>query len=317
MEESIKEKIEKVLFSDNVIKGFDLLHNSGELQNILPELDAIIGFEQFDEEHTSEHHHLDLYHHTLEAVQNTDKNQQALRWAALFHDFGKAANDKDGNPIRKEKVDQETGKKKYTFIGHDKKSGEISEDIMKRLKFDEKSSELIKKLVTFHERDVEPLIQKEKNMIKFLNDFGTENVDELVSIKTADINAQKPETRKEKLEELRTFEKYAGEISKNMKQAQNAPKGPELPVTNSDLIKFIPPGPGIKEAMTYLKNIYKDGMSRDELLIAAKQELITISQKYPEQQKQQGKNEVPDKRGISQMNKQTNEKQSNEKQEQR
>jgi tRNA nucleotidyltransferase (CCA-adding enzyme) len=119
-----------------------------------------------------------------------------VRWATLLHDIGK----------EKARVRDEAGRDR--FIGHDKISGEMSIDIMKRLKFDNASVQKISKLIYLHQAEPE----KRHKLKHFLRHLGAENLEDWHAMRQADIKAHKPEkiehgmqiysARKEKIDDI-------------------------------------------------------------------------------------------------------------------
>lgn len=93
------------------------LRNQQLLDEILPELAALIGLEQ-----TGPYHQEDAYTHTLNVIRNLPADAStALRLAAVFHDIGK-------RDVRT--YDQEKGI--YHFYRHEQKSLEMLEEVCQR-----------------------------------------------------------------------------------------------------------------------------------------------------------------------------------------
>lgn len=89
--ERINDELSKIMRSPRPSVGLRLLHESGLLSLILPELEALKGVE------TKEGRgHKDNFAHTLKVVDNVAarSDNEWLRWAALLHDIGKPATKK-------------------------------------------------------------------------------------------------------------------------------------------------------------------------------------------------------------------------------
>lgn len=78
-----KEWFKKLITSKNIRKELENEENLKILLKIMPELKDMIGFE-----HKHPHHHLDVWNHTILAMENSDSNYE-IRLALLLHDIGK------------------------------------------------------------------------------------------------------------------------------------------------------------------------------------------------------------------------------------
>lgn len=131
--ERIRVELEKILLASHPGDGLRALHRLGLLPYTFPELLPTIGFEQ------NEFHTADVFDHTIEVIEKTPLDK-TLRFAALYHDIGKA---------HTLSVDD---KGRRHFYDHEKVSGEISIDSMRRLRFSNDDIDAISTLVKLHMR---------------------------------------------------------------------------------------------------------------------------------------------------------------------
>lgn len=123
--EAIKQMMDKGI----VINGFiRWMYNLGILQHIMPE------FTDLDTYNQPQKHHLhNVWEHTL-AVINHCGNDKVLRWAALFHDIGKAT----------------TFDERANYHGHEFESEKIAQKIVLRMRFSNEDMREILHLVRNH-----------------------------------------------------------------------------------------------------------------------------------------------------------------------
>src|SRR5216110_4070878 len=118
--ERIREELVKIFLSPNRVRGWDLLDSSGLMRAILPEVDAMKGCAQPEQFHPEG----DVFQHTRLMLQFLpEKVSVPLVFAVLLHDVAKP---------RTATVD-ETGR--IRFNAHDRIGAEMTEEIMRRLRF--------------------------------------------------------------------------------------------------------------------------------------------------------------------------------------
>jgi poly(A) polymerase/tRNA nucleotidyltransferase (CCA-adding enzyme) len=129
--ERIREELVRLLAAPEPSIGFRLLHRSGLLALLLPELEAGSGVEQRGRQPgTPALHCFDVLEHSLRSCDAAPPDNLVVRLAALLHDIGK--------PVTLERT--ESGDLK--FHGHELASTELAEGLLRRLRF---SNEIIRR----------------------------------------------------------------------------------------------------------------------------------------------------------------------------
>lgn len=179
----------------------------------LPEFDRAMETKQHHP-----HHQYSVGEHILQSLLAV-RADRILRLTMLFHDIGK--------PVVKT-VDEDGT---THFHGHAAVSAELAAQILKRLKFDNDTVAMVKKLVLYHDygNSVEPTMRILRHA---LNRIGEEAFPALFEVKYADIMAQSDYLRREKLERLKSWERMYGEV---LRQNQCVSLK-TLAVSGSDLI---------------------------------------------------------------------------------
>jgi tRNA nucleotidyltransferase (CCA-adding enzyme) len=188
--ERIRDEFGKILITSNTRKAMCDLWYLGLLYRIMPELDDCAFVEQ-----NNPYHCEDVFGHILSVVENI-KSNEALRLSALFHDICKPqckTTDEEG-------IDH--------FYNHAEESSLKAEEILKRMKYDNKTIEKVKTLVKYHDRE----ITGSKSIRKLLNLIGEENFRDLLKVKEADIKAQNSKYYDERIEKLIEIENKVNKI---------------------------------------------------------------------------------------------------------
>jgi poly(A) polymerase len=119
--ERIREELVKILSHPSRVRGFDLLDQSGLLEEILPEIEALKGCEQPPQFHPEG----DVFVHTRAMLGLLPPEAPAtLALAVLFHDIGKP-------PTFRYHADED----RIRFSGHDRVGASMTEKLMERLRF--------------------------------------------------------------------------------------------------------------------------------------------------------------------------------------
>lgn len=182
--ERIQAELVKLLVSDNP----DYIHKAyalGITKVILPEYDGIVGVVQ-----NTPNHIYTVDKHTRIALKSIEADT-ALRLTMLLHDIGKPEVKKtlaDGRDI---------------FYRHPEVGARMAKSVLKRLKFDNATSDKVVRLVKWHglKYNAEPT-----DVRKALNRVGRDIFEDFMKVQTADVLAKSPMVIEKKLELLKEKE---------------------------------------------------------------------------------------------------------------
>lgn len=168
--ERIQVELDKLLISKEPWK-IKLAYETGITKWILPEFDSMMKTNQ-----NNPYHLYSVGEHTLRTLQATEADHY-IRWAALLHDVGKPyvkTTDESG-------IDH--------FYGHEQKSYEIAKSILKNLKFDNKTIDIVSRMTASHGYSIS---LNKKAVRRSIYKIGEDIFPSLLLLKKADLAAKSP-----------------------------------------------------------------------------------------------------------------------------
>lgn len=170
-DERIQKEINPILLSD---KPSLYINEFKEVFfTLFPPLRNCYGFDQ----KCPKWHNLDIFNHIMKVLDST-KCDLVLRMSAFFHDMGKY----DCYVLDENGIGH--------FYNHAVKSEEYARFYLTKYKYNKYFIDRVCHLVYFHDY---PLVAKEKNVLRFIYQFGTKDLDLYLGLKRADILGQNPE----------------------------------------------------------------------------------------------------------------------------
>ena len=243
----------KLLVGKNPSLGLRVFVESGLSLYVMPELNEL------KMEVDPNHHHKDVYEHTLTVVDRVSP-KAISRLSALLHDVGK--------PKTK---GIENGK--VHFRHHEVVGAKMAKEILKNLKFDKKTIQAVAHLVEQHLRPhTFKMGWSDSAVRRYIVDAG-EYMDELNELVRADVTTKNKEKEKEIFDNLDLMEKRIEEVKEKEEISKLRP-----PLTGDEVMKLfnLQPGPRVGEIM---KALYEQRINEGEV---SKEEAITLAKKIYE-----------------------------------
>lgn len=233
--ERIQTELVKMLVSphpDYLRNAYDM----GVTKVFFPEFDRAMETEQHHP-----HHMYSVGEHILHSLAYVPADK-VLRLTMLLHDIGKP----DTLTIDEKGITH--------FYNHESLSAEMAKTILRRLKFDNDTINMVYKLVMYHDygNSVEPTLQIVRRAV---NKIGEDAFPALFQVKYADMMAQSDYLRDEKLKRLESWKQLYAEIC----EKQQCVSLKTLAVTGSDLIAAgMKPGKELGEVLQKLLQLVLD-----------------------------------------------------------
>ncbi len=246
--ERINVELNKILASPVPSIGLTLMHNSGLLEYVLPELERMSGIER-----RGKHAHKDNFEHTMKVLDNVAKRTDDLwvRWAALLHDIGK--------PTTKA-YDPKHG---WTFHQHEVVGSKMVPQIFRRLKLPmNEPMRFVQKLVFLHMRPIvlsEDLVT-DSAVRRLLFEAG-DDIEKLMTLCEADITSGIDAKVKQFLKNFQLVRAKMQDLEERDRVRNFQP-----PITGDIIMKTynLPPCAAIGEIKEVIKNAILDGIIPNE-----------------------------------------------------
>ncbi|MBE5910594.1 CCA tRNA nucleotidyltransferase [Pseudobutyrivibrio sp.] len=247
--ERIQVEMVKLVTSDHPERIRDV-YLTGLTNVFFPEFNAMMECDQINK-----HHMYTVGEHTIVSM-GLVPNDKVVRLSMLLHDIAK--------PVCK--TTDENGQNHFKM--HPVKGAEMARAVLRRLKFDNDTTDRVANLVKNH--DDRPEIN-ERNVRRMIIRVGKDNFDDLISVKKADTLAQSMYHREEKLAYIDELEK----AYKAIIEAGDCLRIKDLKINGKDLIDMgLPQGQQIGQVLGTLFEEVIDNPSlndREYLLKRAKE----------------------------------------------
>ena len=199
------------------ISSFVIYSYNRIISEFIPEIVPMVSFDQHNP-----YHYLDVFAHSCQVlticrIYNADL---ITKLAAFFHDIGKPhCYQDDKNGIRH-------------FKGHGKISADMTDVIMRRLKFDNDTRDKVVQLVYYHDASFEV---GKKYVRRWLNKIGVDQFKRLLVLRRADIMGQSEIHREERIQKLDAVKTCLEEVLKE----KPAFSVKDLEIDGKDVMKYM------------------------------------------------------------------------------
>lgn len=281
--ERIKDELVKIILSDNPVEGTDMLHKTGLLEYVIPELEQGVGVAQ------NRHHIYTIYKHLLLSLKHCPSKKLEVRLAALLHDIAKPQTKRGEGPYA-------------TFYNHDHVGARVARKILTRLRFSNDVIDKVVLLIDNHMFYYNPEEVGEASVRRLIKKVGLENVKDLMDVRISDrLGSGVPKAKPYKLRHL----EYMIE-----KVSQDAVSVKMLKINGNDLMKelSITPGPKIGAILdVLLSEVIEDAAknNREYLLNRAKElmneeldSLREMAKEKIEEKKEEDDKEIKNKHWV-------------------
>jgi tRNA nucleotidyltransferase (CCA-adding enzyme) len=241
--ERVREELDKLMLAKCPSDGFVLMHETGLLRKVLPELEETWGVEQ------NEFHPDDVFFHSVKSCDEAPP-RHVVRWAALLHDIDK--------PKMKRVVDGRT-----VFYRHQEEGAETARRILERLRFPADFTRRVSLLVEQHMFNITDE-WSDGALRRFVAKVGRENLQDLYALRIADMSSRDYESADADVE-------WIEEKIERVLKEDDTLKRSDLAISGGDVMELlgIEGGRRIGEVLqTLLERVMDDpSLNKREILI--------------------------------------------------
>ncbi len=228
--------VEQALMCDHAGEELEQLHALGLLEELVPEVAAMVGFGG------AKQGHKDLWWHTKRVVEQTIK-RRPVRWAALFHDVGKVAT-----------FSREGGK--VSFHGHEIVSAKLFDKAARRIGLEDDFRRHVRFLIRYlgHVESYQP--DWTDSAVRRLFRDTQRHFSDLIALARADITTKHVDKRRRHHARMHELAERAEAIAKKDAELPLLPKGLGTVLIGA---LGIAPGPGLGRLMKELEAAVQRG----------------------------------------------------------
>jgi tRNA nucleotidyltransferase (CCA-adding enzyme) len=251
--ERIKDELAKIILSDSPAEGIEMLHETGLLAYIIPELENGYAMKQ------NRHHIYTIYKHNLLSLKFCPSKKLEVRLAALLHDIAKPQTKRGEGEFA-------------TFYNHDHVGARVAEQILTRLRFSNEIIDKVRLLIDNHMFYYNPDEVGESSVRKLIQKVGLDNMKDLIDLRISDrLGSGVPKAKPYK---LRHLEYIIDKVSRDAVSVKM------LKINGNDLMKElkIVPGPKIGAILDVLlaEVIEDSSKNNSEFLLNRSKELERV-----------------------------------------
>jgi poly(A) polymerase len=241
-QERISDEFLKILSSRMPSIGLQLMHESGVMKVVFPEVAQLGGVDQ-----RQDYHHKDVLQHTFKVLDKVAERSENiwLRLSALMHDIAKP---------RTKEFKEGTG---WTFHGHEEVGARMVKPIFRRMRFTFDNLAYVEKLVRLHLRPM-ALVDEgvtDSAVRRLLFEAG-EDVDDLMILCRADITSKNPKL-------VQQVKNNYDLVAQKMKEVEERDKirSWQPPVKGDEIMQVcgLTPGPAVGKLKSAITDAILDG----------------------------------------------------------